>query len=313
MEAFFSSRVGIAILLGVALVGLLVKLFSDIKINKLLRQTTNMGETKDRQLKQWKFKFENTYRMNRGMNNALVYIKKNFSQYRVWGIPIERLDRVNVTLAGVVVLIAFAFAALTVWKSMSAAVTVMYCFEGVLLAGVMLLWERGCSTSEKKEYIINNLQDFYENTLVSRLELGNELKSSETGVKPVEVLQPENKKIKKYAPIQETVHSEESAVGRRVFRDAVDEIKESRRVLSGTEIKKDIRTENFSKENRFASEGVTGTGQRINSEKMRKDVEYLKQSLDRIAAGREPEYVRPTRKLTEKEEKLIEEFIKEYL
>lgn len=279
MEAFFNSGVGIAILSGIALVGLLVKLFSDIKINKLLKQTKNMGETKDRQLKQWKFKFENTYRMNRGMNNVLVYIKKNLVQYRVWGIPIHRLDRVNITLAGVVVLIALAFAALTVLEGMRATVTTGYCFTGALLAGVMLLWERICFTSEKKEYIINNIQDFYENTLIRKLELGSELRNADAGAKPVEVLQTEAKKIKKYTPIQETAHAESP----------------------------DLRA------NRYVSEGAAGTGQRITSEKMRKDVEYLKQSLDRIAAGREPEYVRPTRKLTEDEEKLIEEFIKEYL
>lgn len=279
MEAFFSSGVGIAILSGIALVGLLVKLFSDIKINKLLKQTKNMGETKDRQLKQWKFKFENTYRMNRGMNNVLVYIKKNLIQYRVWGVSIQKLDRVNVTLAGVVVLIALAFAALTVLESMRVTITTGYCFTGVLLAGVMLLWERICFTSEKKEYIINNIQDFYENTLIRKLELGNELRNADAGVKPVEVLQPEAKKVKKYTPIQETARVDSPEL----------------------------------RANRYASEGAAGAGQRITSEKMRKDVEYLKQSLDRIAAGREPEYVRPTRKLTENEERLIEEFIKEYL
>ncbi len=278
MEAFLSSGVGIAVLSGIAIIGMLVKLFSSIKISKLLKQTKNLGDTKDRQLKQWKFKFENTYRINRGMNNALVYIKKNFSQYYVCGIPVQSLDRVNVTLAGAVALIAIAFGAFALWTRLNNTVTVGYCFVGAVLAGVMLLWERVCGTSFKKEYIVNNIQDFYENTLMSKLELGTELRNAETNVKSVEAVQSENKRSRKYTPIHETNH-----------------------------------VEGISKESRYALESTIGVTNRRPSEKMRKDVEYLKQSLDRIAAGREPEYVHPTRKLTENEEKLIEEFIKEYL
>ncbi len=291
METFINSGIGIAVLSGISMAGLLSKLFTNIKLNKLLKQTKNPGETKDRQLKQWKFKFENTYRMCRGMNNVLVYIKKNFVQYRVWGVSIQKLDRVNVTLSGVIGLTSLALAILAVKQKMSIDITVMYCSTGILLAGIMLLWERICCTAHKKEYIINNLQDYYENTLVKKLELGNELRNAEVPAKPVEVLQTENKKVKKYTPIQENVHLTETESRRKAFRNTPDE----------------------EKENRYGISGADSTGLKRNSEKMRKDVEYLKQSLDRIAAGRETEYVRPTRKLTENEEKLIEEFIKEYL
>lgn len=313
MEMFFSSGAGAVMLSFIALVGLVTKLFSDIKINKLLKQSKNMGETKDRQLKQWKFKFENTYRINRGMNNALVYIRKNFSQYRVCGIPIQRLDRINVTLAVVVLLLSVGFAALTFRTDTDITAPISYGFAGVLLAGFMLLWEIGCGTSEKLESIINNIQDFYENTLISRLELGNELRNAETGSRSAEMLQSENKRTKKYTPIHENVRTDEKELRNRIFKDTASDIKEGKRTLSANDTQKNIRAESYIRTNKYVPEGTGVSGQRADSDKMRKEVEYLKQSLDRIAAGREPEYVRPTRKLTEKEEQLIEEFIKEYL
>ncbi len=265
METFFKSGKGIVILAGIALAGLLAKLISNIKINKLVKQSGNMGETKDRQLKQWKFKFENAYRMNRGMNNILAYIKKVLRQYRIMGMPAYRFDRINITLAGLTAFTAFLFTAYSVWSGADMDISLMYAFSGIMFTAVMILWERICYTSGKRESIINNLQDFYENALVKKLELGNELRAKPQKPKVPEPEHTEEIRIKKYEPIRERNYE-------------------------------DNRTE-----------------ERRGTEKMRKDVEYLKQSLDRIAAGREPEYVHPTRKLTESEERLIEEFIKEYL
>ena len=50
------------------------------------------------------------------------------------------------------------------------------------------------------------------------------------------------------------------------------------------------------------------------AEERKKEIEYLKQSLDRIAAGREREESRRAElKFTPEEEKLIGDIIKEYL
>lgn len=345
MEAFFESGVGLAVFAGVGAVGLLIKLFADIKINRLVRQSKNMGETKDRQLKLWKSRFENTYRMNHGMNNVLVFIKRNFRQYRICGIPIQSFDRINVTLAGLIAIAALGAAAFTVWSGMRADIAVIYCLTGAFCAGVMLIWERICCTSEKKEYIVANIQDFYENTLIRKLELGNELRNSDKNAKATE-----KHTAKKFAPIEEKVFNQEKdkpckelprrVTSEKIVPDALDETRRSGRdtrserytadifdeaIRSGREVRAEKRAADdiesirrrkaavSSEKERDIPESFEEARKRRESEKMRKDVEYLKQSLDRIAAGMEPEYVHPTRKLTESEEKLIEEFIKEYI
>lgn len=297
MEAFLESGIGLAVFAGVGAIGLLVKLFADIKINRMVRQSKNMGETKDRQFKLWKSRFENTYRVNHGMNNVLVFIRRNFRQYRIWGIPIQRIDRVNVTLAGLIAIAAVGAAAFTVWKGMRTDITVIYCLMGAFCAGVMLIWERICCTSEKKEYIVANIQDFYENTLVRKLELGSEIRNTGKNAKPADRHQ-----VKKFVPevMEDTRRSGREV---RAERTAADDMDSPRGRKTAVPVRNEQKMPEAFEEVRTRSE----------SEKMRKDVEYLKQSLDRIAAGMEPEYVHPTRKLTESEERLIEEFIKEYI
>lgn len=275
METFFESGAGLAVIAVIGMVGFLTKLFADIKINKLLKQSRNMGETKDRQLRLWRARFENTYRMNRGMNNVLVFIRKNFRQYRIFGMPIQNFDRINVTLACIIAIASLGFSALAVWRDMRTDVILIYCLAGVFCAGVMLVWERICSTREKEEFIVTNIQDYYENSLMRRLELGNELRNSDNNT-------DEWQRTKKFTPVEEkTINRGQDRMVRRGVSTTVESFDEN--------------------------------GADSENERVRKDVEYLKKSFDRIAAGREPEYVQPTRKLTESEEKLIEEFIKEYL
>ena len=222
---------------------------------------------------------------------------------------------------------------------------VAYCLSGAFCAGVMLIWERICYTSDKKECIVANIQDFYENTLIRKLELGSELRNADKNVKI-----PEKNSAKKFAPVEEKTFNQEkdrlskdslrrgasekhipevleetrrgaaAVKSERCIPDIFDEARRStaevrpeKRTVDSIDSLREKKTPVITRDERGVPESFEEARRRRESEKMRKDVEYLKQSLDRIAAGREPEYVNPTRKLTESEEKLIEEFIKEYL
>ena len=65
------------IMLAVSVLGILSKLLVNGRYKKLIKQSQNMGTAKDKYLKQWKVKFENTYRSNSGIGNIPVYVVKN--------------------------------------------------------------------------------------------------------------------------------------------------------------------------------------------------------------------------------------------
>ena len=290
MRAFLENGAGLAVLAAAGVLGIIIKLITNIRINRLVRQSQNMSEAKDRQLKQWKLRFENTYRMNKGINNVLVYIRKNFMQYRIFGVSMFRVDRINVTMACVVIMAAFSFSAYTMLQSMEMMITERYIFAGLFLAGIMLIWERICATGEKKESVVTNLADFYENTLVKKLEMGADVKKNERRNRLSEAAMREERRSR----LSEAAMREER--GNRLSEAAMREERGNR--LSEASVKERRADRKYAP-----------------VEEKKKDTDYLKQSMDAIAAVREPEaeYVQPTRRLTDSEESIIKEFIKEYL
>ncbi len=160
------------IMLAVSVLGILSKLLVNRRYARLVKQSENMGAAKDKYLRQWKVKFENTYRSNGGVNNIPVYVEKNLKQYRFMGIRLVRLERFNRLAASLLCLGGLTASFMTYWYTDNGKIVALYAASGLLLGGAMVLWETLCNTSGKAEQILLSIRDYFENTLVGRLETG---------------------------------------------------------------------------------------------------------------------------------------------
>ena len=159
-------------MLTVSVLGILSKLLVNGRYARLVKQSENMGTAKDKYLRQWKVKFENTYRSNGGVNNIPVYVEKNLKQYRFMGIRLARLERFNRLAASLLCLGGLTAAFMTYWYTDNRKIVALYAVSGFLLGGAMILWETLCNTPGKIEQILLYSKDYFENTLVGRLETG---------------------------------------------------------------------------------------------------------------------------------------------
>lgn len=160
------------IMLAVSILGVLSKFLVNGRYKKLIKQSENMGAAKDKYLKQWKVKFENTYRSSNGVNNIPVYVEKNVEQYKVMGIRLNRLSRFNRLAAEFLCLGGLTAAFMTYWYTGPVRIVALYAVSGFLLGGAMILWETLCDTSGKTERLLLYIRDYFENTLAGRLESG---------------------------------------------------------------------------------------------------------------------------------------------
>lgn len=160
------------IMLAISILGVFSKLLVNGRYRKLIKQSENMGTAKDKYLKQWKVKFENTYRSNSGVNNIPVYVERNMKQYKFMGMRLSRLERFNRLAAAFLCLGGMTASFMTYWYAGFTKIAAMYVVSGFLLGGAMILWENMCDTPGKTAQLLLHIRDYFENTLVKRLESG---------------------------------------------------------------------------------------------------------------------------------------------
>ncbi|QNM04572.1 hypothetical protein [Qiania dongpingensis] len=160
------------IMLAFSILGVLSKFLVNGRYRKLIKQSENMGTAKDKYLKQWKVKFENTYRSSSGVNNIPVYVERNMGQYKFMGVRLNRLERLNRLAAAFLCLGGMVASFMTYWYAGVTKTVVLYVFSGFALGGAMILWETLCNTPGKYSQLLLCIRDYFENTLVKRLESG---------------------------------------------------------------------------------------------------------------------------------------------
>ncbi len=281
------------LMLAVSLLGILSKFLVNGRYRKLIRQSQNMGTAKDKYLKQWKLKFENTYRAGGGVGNIPVYVEKNLGQYRFMGIRLSRLSRLNALAAALVCLGGLTAAFMTYWYTDIRSIVILYAAAGILMGGAMVLWEGLCNTKGKEGRLLLSIRDYFENTLAGRLEvvqaaaLAPEGGFSGNGGFSGELM-PEQEEE------PECFFSEEELTNAFSEVDAV--------VGAGRFEARDESDAALKQDELCRREEAAGREQ---------DAVFLRNRLERIAAGRKG--AGADRKLTEEEEKLIEDIIQEYL
>lgn len=248
MLRFLEGGWFLTVMVGIAALGMLDKLLVRHLYKRLIKQSDHMNETKNKFLKQIRQKFENSYRLNFGVNNISVFIEKQVNQYRFMGFSLQGINNFSGQASGLVILSGILLSLAAYWYKMNFDLIVLYTCVGIVLGIGCYLWDNLIDASGCRQVLLAQLGDYLENNLKNQL-------------------------LRDVADVED------------LDLKAVDDTVKERSVQS------------------------------------KKDIEYLKKSLDQIAAGMSPEPEQEPKQdqsllkkqLTPQEERVIKDIIKEYL
>lgn len=315
MLEFLETGSALYVLAAVCFLGLAGRLTAKNLYKRLLKETDNMTLTKNRYLRDLKQKTENAYRLNQGIRNSRVYLEKQLSTYRFLGITLSGWANFGGQMTVWCFLLGGAAAFGAYWYRCDSYYIVLYGSAGILAGLLTMAADYWANLGEGKQQLLNSLQDYMENSLFNRL-------VRETASAAVEENRRDN--------------GRERAGDRRGRLDA------PARALSGQpgngeEAKKNSSAAQDSKEEDeddmdFAPQDLesVGRGQRRTSrlerrgkesdspkegETSRRDVDYLKTSLEQIAASRERNRMEGdwVKDMSQDELELVGQILRQYL
>ncbi len=156
-------------LAAVCVLGILARLTARTLYRRLIRETDNMALTKNRYLREFKQKAENTYRLNQGIHNTQAYLEKQLTAYRFLGITLNGWTNLAGQMTVLCFLLGGAGSFLSYWYRCDSYYIVLYASAGILMGLLTLFLDIGVNLSEKRLQLLCVMQDYLENSLFNRL------------------------------------------------------------------------------------------------------------------------------------------------
>ncbi len=156
------------VLAAVCLLGIVTRLATKNLYKRLLKESANMSLTKNKRLKELKQKAENTYRMNQGMRDSGAWLEHQLNDMRFIGLTLNGWGNLSAQLTWRCLLLGGAGALFSYWYRLDTYYIVMYGGGAVLMAMLTMLFDNG-TVSGRREQLMASLQDYMENILCPRL------------------------------------------------------------------------------------------------------------------------------------------------
>lgn len=313
MLGFLEAGYGNILLAVICFLGIAGTWMAGRRYRRLTREMESLSGGQSKYLKQMRNKFETSYRVNRGVNNVGLFVERNVAEFRFFGIRLRRLENMAAG-AGSLAFLLGCGAALYSYQAGVAMNTVRVNLALSLLisAAAMLYWKNADVGRRARDFCIH-IQDYLENVLANRL----------AATAPREAAAPRetggaDMPVREYGerPAGDTGQAAEEAVrfSGESLRDSGEEPKTAGRVGKPAE------GGGLSASGSAAFKGPAEYEPEYDydgRESHKEEIDYLRQSLDRIASGREPQEDGGHRKrkkprLSPEEQGLIEDILREY-
>lgn len=284
------------VMAAVCVIGVISRFAANRCYKSLIRQSDNLAAAKDKQLQQMKTKYESIYRMNCGIKNTEAFVSKMQQQYRIAGTRLTSWENCSIYCAAAAFLIGAVSSLILYLNKGSVQNCVLYLAGGSLMAAGLIVLSGLMGNSSNKDLLETALVHYFENVLVVRS--ARDMPDGISEEQPDELVQPE----------REAVRSSAAARVRGAMRDDIFMQKKD-----GAQKENNATAENEKRVNR---------PELVRKEEPQKDhqkqLEELKESLAQIAAARGESgdrqlHKQQTRKLSPKEEQLINDIISQYL
>ncbi len=169
MLEFLETGKALYVLAAVCGLGLLGRLVARNLYKRLMKETDNMTLTKNRYLRDLKQKTENTYRLNQGIHNSRVYLEKQLTNFRFLGVTLSGWGSLGGQMTILCFLLGGAASFGAYWYRCDSYYIVLYSSVGILAGLVTMVADYWANLAERKQQLLNALQDYMENSLFNRL------------------------------------------------------------------------------------------------------------------------------------------------
>ena len=310
MLQFLETGRALYLLAAICLMGVISRLAPRRAYRRLMKETDNMTLTRNRFLRDMKQKAENTYRLNQGVRNTRAYLEKQLYHCRFLGISLSGWGNLSGQLTVLCFLAGAAAAFGSYWYRCDNYYIVLYSSVGMMTGLFTMMVDYGVNLGERRQQLLAALQDYLENSLFQRLE---------KDIAPVVDIELEQKELlrgrnreKRAAQTAQVTQNGQDEPAKRTART-----RQEKRLEAQEEMEKSAMKEAALGDLAEGTQQDTGVAAASASSgtQSRKDIDYLKQSLEQIAASREKNRQERdwVKNLSKDELQLVGDILREYL
>ncbi|MGN0357283.1 MAG: hypothetical protein ACI4E0_05620 [Blautia sp.] len=297
MERFLASAVPVYIMAVITALGILGTWATGIYYRQMINQTENMMSARNSFLLQMKNRFENTYRVNNGIENVPLFVDRQLNGNRFLGINIQKAGKASQKAALLCLILGGAVTMLqqvngfAVQQVVTSLGVTLFC--SVTGLGIYALSDMEYAQTQLQI----QLEEYFSNTLSKRLANSRE----------------EENTLARRTDRTESNRNDYSRIdGRRSDNGRADNSRTENRRNKST-VGPSFYSEPQTKRNENEPVGKNGADVEEESHFTEEDLQYLRQSLERIAAGRDKSLGDEKKHhFSAKDEKVIDDILREY-
>lgn len=296
------------VLAALCAIGTISKLVTGGLYKRLIKETGNMALTKNKNLRALKQKTENTFLVSHGVRNASAYIEKQLYGFQFMKISLNSWDHLAVQTMILSFMIGGIAAFGAYWYRCDTYYIVLYGTMGILSGLFMIFVDNAANVSGKRQHLADCLVDYVENSPHFYRNVDKRTENMDAERKGAGAVRELRRKenISKLDSIraertQAALAEEKEENGEKLRTE-----RQGRRIaaLAG---RKERKEPVISQDKADKVKQKPDTGE----DELARSIDYLKQSLDQIAASREKE--KKGSEVDPEQLKIIGDFLAEYL
>lgn len=312
MLEFLQTGKALYVLAAFCGIGVITRWLTRNLYKRLIKESDNLTLTKNKSLRAFKQKTESTYQLNQGIPRIKPYLERQMYEFKCMGVTLHGWNIFSNQMTLWCFLVGGGAAFASYWYRTDPYYIVLYGSVGIMAGLFTILVEHGAGISEKRMQLFAALDNYLENILIYRLDQERDDLDAMSGphLEPRENIRSIYSQGGRNAveAVQETESKPDRRSGRQRLKSERPEKPVRNRQVAQMEQYADEIGPQMEKVDKKSSEAVGS----------RRDVDYLKRSLEQIAASREKERTSRAgedwlKDLNPEELKLIGEILQEYL
>lgn len=152
-------------------------------LGRMVYEAENMASTENKQLKQFKLKFMNCYKMNEGMENVIVFVERFLEKIAIGKVKVSSIHRISSQLMLFAVLLSGLGAARGIVLNETVGQVLPFYVFAFLGLYIYYVATSFAGMEEKKLSLKFSLVDYLENHMVGRLKQTEEVLNQKLGEK----------------------------------------------------------------------------------------------------------------------------------
>lgn len=309
MLEFLQTGKALSVLAAIGIIGIVSKMIARSLYKRLLKETDNMAMTKNKNLKQLKQKLENAYRLNQNIVNTQAYLDKQLYGFRYMHVSLNTWNHLSLQMV-LLGLLAGGFGSfMSYWYRLDSYYIILYASAGALSGLLLTFLDSVFNIPYKQRRLANALLEYTDNSVFVRAVRENAARETAGQARAAAASQSREQLIRENDIKDGLVREEEplklSPRNIRSRNSKAEDLLRTVRNLKEEDLQPDGEEDSAADKADAdrTSQGLAhkrkresvrremeskGSADRVDGgDSVRRDIDYLKHSLDQIAAGKE--------------------------